>query len=98
MTKAELINEIAIHSGFDKTTISLIVETFMEDIKKTLATGENVYLRGFGSFVVKSRREKMARNITKRSTVYVPAHCVPDFKPGAEFKDAVRNVKLTKKK
>jgi len=98
MTKAELISEIAISTGYDKTTTGVIVEAMMKSIKNNMAKGDNVYLRGFGSFVVKARKEKMARNISARTTVFVPAHCVPSFKPSPEFDDAVRNVKLKKKK
>ena len=98
MTKAELVSEIALKTGYDKTTISVIAEAFMSGIKSNMAKGENVYLRGFGSFIVKPRKEKIARNITKRSTVYVPAHCVPSFKPGAEFNKAVHDLKLKKNK
>ena len=89
MTKAELITEIAISTGFDKTTISAIVESYMSHV---------VYLRGFGTFELKERKEKVARNITKRSTVVVPAHSVPAFKPAKEFKAAVEAVKPGAKK
>ena len=98
MTKAELITEIAISTGFDKTTISAIVESYMSHVKKCMAKGENVYLRGFGTFELKERKEKVARNITKRSTVVVPAHSVPAFKPAKEFKSAVEAVKPGAKK
>jgi DNA-binding protein HU-beta len=94
MTKAELITEIALNTGYDKKTISVITEALMDKIKSNMAKGKNVYMRGFGSFVVKPRKEKIARNITKRTTVYVPAHCVPSFKPAKEFNDAVHDLKL----
>ena len=96
MTKADLISQIALKTGYDKTTISVVAEAFMSGIKSNMSKGENVYLRGFGSFIVKPRKEKIARNITKRSTVYVPAHCVPSFKPGKEFNQAVHDVKIKK--
>ena len=83
---------------YDKDTVSVIAESFMEGIKKNLGSGKNVYLRGFGSFVVKARKEKIARNISKRTTVYVPAHCVPDFRPAAEFKECVHDIKPVVKK
>ncbi len=98
MTKAELLSQIALKTGYDKTTISVIAEAFMSGIKSNMGKGENVYLRGFGSFIVKSRKEKVARNIKERTSVYVPAHCVPSFKPGREFNEAVHDVKLKKKK
>jgi DNA-binding protein HU-beta len=93
MTKAQLITEIAISTGFDKTTISTIVESYMSQVKKCMSNGENVYLRGFGTFELKARKEKVARNITRRSTVIVPAHSVPVFKPAKEFKSVVENAK-----
>ena len=90
MTKAELVNEIAIATGFDKTTISVIVESTMTCIKKNVAEGENVYLRGFGSFVTKVRAAKVARNISKKTSIHVPQHNIPYFKPAAEFAAEVR--------
>ncbi len=97
MTKAELINEIALSSGYDKKTVSVITESLMKNIKKSLGRGEFVYLRGFGSFVIKPRKEKMARNILARTSVFVPAHCVPDFQPSQEMQDCVYKVKLQPK-
>ena len=90
MTKAELINELAISTGYDKKSISLIVEGFMEQVKNNVANGENVYLRGFGSFVTKTRAAKVARNISKNTSVQVPAHDIPYFKPADEFCEMVR--------
>jgi len=97
MTKAELISEVAIATGYDKTTVSVITEALLKGIKENLGKGKNVYIRTFGSFNLRARKEKVARNITKRTSVYVPAHCVPVFKPGAEFREAVHDVKLKKK-
>ena len=94
MTKAELINEIAIATGYDKNTITVVVENMMKGVKKSVAKGENVYLRGFGSFVVKKRAAKVARNITSRTTINVPAHNIPAFRPAAEFEAEVRNLKV----
>ncbi len=90
MTKAELINELAISTGFDKKSISVIVEGFMDQVKNNVANGENVYLRGFGSFVTKTRAAKVARNISKNTSVQVPAHEIPYFKPADEFSNLVR--------
>jgi DNA-binding protein HU-beta len=90
MTKADLINDIAISTGYDKTTIGVIVESMMDIVKKNVVAGENVYLRGFGSFVTKTRAAKVARNITKKTSVAVPEHKVPFFKAAAEFKSDVR--------
>lgn len=90
MTKAELINEIAISTGYDKTTISVVVESFMSNVKKNLVKGENVYLRGFGSFVAKTRKAKIARNISKSASIQVPEHRIAAFKPAAEFAAEIR--------
>ena len=93
MTKAELINEIAVSTGFDKKSITLIVDGFTEGVKRNLVNGENVYIRGFGSFVTKTRAAKIARNILQETSIAVPAHKIPAFRPAAEFKEAVRNQK-----
>ncbi|WP_373731582.1 HU family DNA-binding protein [Bacteroides heparinolyticus] len=86
MTKAEIINEIAEETGISKKDVSAVVESFMESIKKTLLDKEdNVYLRGFGSFIVKHRAEKTARNISKNTTITIPAHKIPSFKPAKTF-------------
>lgn len=90
MTKAELVSEIAISTGYDKTTILNIVEAMMTSVKKNVAAGENVYLRGFGSFISKERARKLARNISKNTTIEVPAHRIPAFKPANEFCEEVR--------
>ena len=90
MTKAELITEIAIKTGYDKKTISHILESAMGNIKKTVANGENVYLRGFGTFATKTRAAKVARNILANTTVEVPEHKIPAFKASNEFAKLVR--------
>ena len=96
MTKAELISEVALATGYDKATVSVITEALMKGVKENMGKGKEVYLRQFGSFTLRARKEKVARNITKRTSVYVPAHCVPVFKPGAEFKEAVEKTKPKK--
>ncbi|HPS11087.1 MAG TPA: HU family DNA-binding protein [Paludibacteraceae bacterium] len=90
MTKADVVNEIAKNTGIDKATVLATVESLMEVIKGSLAKKENVYLRGFGSFVVKERAQKTARNISKNTTIIIPAHSIPSFKPAKTF---VSNVK-----
>lgn len=90
MTKAELVNAIAIQTGYDKTTILNVVESAMENVKKSVAESENVYLRGFGSFITKTRAKKLARNISKSISIEVPEHKIPAFKPSNEFKGIVR--------
>lgn len=89
MTKAEIATEIAKTTGIDKTTVVNVIEQFMAAVKDSLAHGENVYIRGFGSFIVKHRAEKTARNINKNTTIIIPAHNIPAFKPAAEFKKEV---------
>ena len=90
MTKAELITEIAIKTGYDKKTIGHILESAMGNIKKTVANGENVYLRGFGTFATKTRAAKVARNILANTTVEVPEHKIPAFKASNELAKLVR--------
>lgn len=85
MTKAEIVNEISLKTGVDRKEVLQIVEGFMESVKISLTNGENVYLRGFGSFILKHRAEKVARNITKNTTMIVPAHDIPAFKPSKDF-------------
>ena len=98
MTKAELVSEIAMRTGLDKRTVSTVVENFTKGIKDNLSQGNEVFIRGFGSFVIKPRKERIARDILNRTSVYVPAHCVPDFKPAKEFNAAVHSLKVDKKK
>ena len=100
MTKAELVSEVTLYTGYDKKTVSKIAERFLLAIKQNMGKGKPVYIRGFGSFTMKDRKERIARNITARTSVYVPAHTVPVFKPAQEFKDCVnqpKNKKATKK-
>ncbi len=87
MTKADIVSEIAKTTGIDKTSVLSVVEQFMTVVKESLAHGENVYLRGFGSFIVKTRAEKTARNISKNTTLIIPAHNIPAFKPANSFKE-----------
>lgn len=89
MTKADIVNEIAKTTGIDKSAVLSVVERFMTVVKDNLAHGENVYLRGFGSFIVKTRAEKTARNISENTTLIIPAHNIPAFKPANSFKDEV---------
>ena len=85
MTKADIVNEITKNTGIDKTTVLTTVEAFMDAVKASLAEDENVYLRGFGSFIVKKRAQKTARNISKNTTITIPAHNIPAFKPAKSF-------------
>ena len=85
MTKAEIVNEIAKSTGLERIKVQSVVENFMESVKNSLAEGENVYLRGFGSFTVKKRAKKTARNISKNTKIVIPEHNVPAFKPAKTF-------------
>ncbi len=85
MTKAEIVSEIAKKTGVEKTQIQTIVEAFMDEVKGSLERDEHVYLRGFGSFIIKKRAEKVARNISKNTTITIPAHNIPAFKPAKSF-------------
>lgn len=85
MTKQELIKQIARETGVEATTVSAVVEGIMEEVRAAQIRKENVFLRGFGTFLIKHRREKTARNITKNTTIKIPAHNIPAFKPSPEF-------------
>ena len=90
MTKADIINEIAERTGIEKTIVQTSVEAFMKSVKGSLTSGKNVYLRGFGSFVIKKRAKKTGRNISKNTTVIIPAHNIPSFKPAKSFMERVK--------
>ena len=90
MTKSDIINEIVKETGIDKITVQKIVETLMGTVKESLAKDKNVYLRGFGSFIVRKRAQKTARNIAKNSTIIVPEHYAPSFKPAKSFINMVK--------
>jgi DNA-binding protein HU-beta len=85
MTKADIVNEISKKTGVDKATVLTTVEAFMEAVKGSLANDDNVYLRGFGSFILKKRAQKTARNISKNTAIIIPEHNVPAFKPAKTF-------------
>ncbi|MCF8224600.1 MAG: integration host factor subunit beta [Bacteroidales bacterium] len=94
MTKADIVNEISKKTGIEKVTVQKTVEAFMESIKDSLSDNKNVYLRGFGSFIVKKRAKKTARNISKNTTIIIPEHFIPSFKPAKTFVNKVKtNVK-----
>ena len=90
MTKADIVKEIASKTGIEKQTVLQVVEGMMESIKTSMISGEEVFLRGFGSFIIKHRAEKTARNITKNTTMVVPAHNIPAFKPAKSFVEKVK--------
>ena len=96
MTKAELIAEISNKTGIEKVDVQEAVEAFFKGIKTSMVNGENVYVRGFGSFVVKKRAEKTARNISKNTAIIIPEHFVPSFKPAKVFVEKVKNGNVAK--
>ena len=92
MTKSDIVNEISRSTGLEKSAVLTVVEQFMETVKDSMAHGENVYLRGFGSFIIKTRKEKTARNISKNTTIKIPEHKIPAFKPAKVFMNDVRKL------
>ena len=92
MTKAEIVSRIAQQTGIEKEVVMTVVEAFMENVKDAMIAGNEVFLRGFGSFIIKQRAEKVARNISKNTTV-IPAHSIPAFKPAKVFLNAVKEGK-----
>ena len=90
MTKADIVSEIAKSTGVEKVQVQAIVEALMESIKTSLTQKNNVYLRGFGSFIVKKRAKKVARNISKNTTITIPEHNIPAFKPAKSFAAKVK--------
>ena len=91
MTKADIVSEISKSTGIEKLVVQTIVESSMGTIRKSLSKGDNVYLRGFGSFIIKKRAKKVARNISKNTTIIIPAHNIPAFKPADIFLEQVKN-------
>ena len=90
MTKADIVREIAKKTGIETATVLASVEAFMETVKESLAKEENVYLRGFGSFILKKRAAKTARNITQKTTLIIPEHYIPAFKPAKTFAELIK--------
>jgi DNA-binding protein HU-beta len=90
MTKAEIVAEIASKTGVEKIAVQASIEAFMESVKGSLAVGQNVYLRGFGSFIVKKRAKKTGRNISRNTTIIIPEHFIPAFKPAKTFINKVK--------
>lgn len=90
MTKAEIVNEVAKTTGFEKAQVLATIEEFTNVVKGSLIAGNPVYMRGFGSFIIKHRAQKAARNITRKTTMTIPAHDIPAFKPAKSFVAAVK--------
>lgn len=94
MTKADIVNEISRKTGLEKVAVQEIVEALMESVKESMIDGKNVYLRGFGSFIVKKRSKKKARDISKNKEIIIPEHYIPSFRPSDQFTNRVKeNVK-----
>ena len=91
MTKADIVNEVAKATGIEKVTVQTVLEATMGSVKSSLIKGNPVYLRGFGSFIIKHRAQKAARNITQKTTMTIPAHDIPAFKPSKSFLNAVKD-------
>jgi DNA-binding protein HU-beta len=90
MTKAEIVAQIAEKTGLEKSSTQVVVEAFMDVVKESVAKGEPVYLRGFGSFIRKERKEKVGRNIKLDQSIVIPAHNIPAFKPSKTFVNEVK--------
>ena len=90
MTKAEIVNEVSKTTGFEKAQVLAVIEEFTNVVKGSLIAGNPVYMRGFGSFIIKHRAQKAARNITRKTTMTIPAHDIPAFKPAKSFVNAVK--------
>ena len=98
MTKADIINEISEKTGIDKADVQTTVEAFFSVVKNSMADGENIYVRGFGSFINKKRAKKIARNISKNTAIVIDEHFVPSFKPSKIFVDKIKgSAKLTRR-
>lgn len=94
--KADLINLISEKTGVPKVDVLVSLESFFANVKQTLSEGENIYIRGFGSFITKKRAAKVGRNIKKNTSVYIPEHYIPAFKPAKEFMDEVKKLETPK--
>ncbi|MGG5210044.1 HU family DNA-binding protein [Chryseobacterium sp. MIQD13] len=96
MTKAELVNTISNKLGTEKNETQKVVEAFMQEIRTSMYNGDNVYLRGFGSFIIKTRAAKTGRNISKNTAIEIPAHNIPAFKPSKSFVEKVKTKVVVK--
>lgn len=96
MRKADLVNKISDSTGIPKVDVLVTLENMFKEIKETLASGENIYIRGFGSFITKKRAAKIGRNIKRNVAVHIPEHYIPAFKPAKEFVAEVKKLKEPK--
>lgn len=90
MTKAELVSTISTKLGLEKNETQKVIEAFMQEIRTSMYQGDNVYLRGFGSFIIKTRAAKTGRNISKNTAIEIPAHNIPAFKPSKTFVEKIK--------
>jgi DNA-binding protein HU-beta len=97
MRKADIISTIAEKTGVPKVDVIITVESFIKEVKESLAQGENLYIRGFGSFIRKTRKAKIGRNIKKNTAIEIPEHDIPAFKPSKQFLDQIKNNSIKKK-
>jgi len=98
VTKADVINEIAEKTGIDKADVTASVEAFFSVVKSSMANGQNIYVRGFGSFVNKKRKKKIARNISRNTALVIEEHFIPSFKPAKVFVNKIKNSEKVKEK
>lgn len=96
MTKADVINQIADKTGIDKADVSATVEAFFSIVKTSMAGGQNIYVRGFGSFINKKRKKKIARNISRNTAIVIDEHYIPSFKPAKVFVNKIKNSEKVK--
>jgi DNA-binding protein HU-beta len=96
MTKAELVNEISTKTGVDKLQVQEVVESFFKVVRNNMVEGKNVYFRGFGSFIIKRRAKKIARNISKNTAMVIDEHYIPAFKPAKTFSDKIKKSEAVK--
>jgi DNA-binding protein HU-beta len=97
MTKAEVVNEIVEKTGIERAMVAETVESFFKVVKSALTDGDNVYFRGFGSFALKKRAKKVARNISKNTQITIPEHFIPKFKPAKTFVEKIKKSEKVKK-
>ncbi len=90
MTKADIVTKISEETGVDKDAVLTVIEAFMATVKNSLANGNEVFLRGFGSFIIKTRKQKIARNISKNTSLVIPQHNIPAFKPAKTFAELIK--------
>ena len=90
MTKADIVTKISEETGVDKDAVLTVIEAFMATVKNSLANGNEVFLRGFGSFIIKTRKQKIARNISKNTSLVIPQHKIPAFKPAKTFAELIK--------